>query len=231
MIPIPFIPDPIINCDHKNVYTPSDDSFLLIDYFKRNIDENNFDGIPISKIENVLDLGTGTGIIAILFQLIKIQYLNFNPKIYASDILKEAIECAKINEGANSINKEIIFFQSDLFLSFQERLKHSFNIIVFNPPYLPSSQLINKNYNNKIIDYSWDGGLKGYETLINFLENAKLFLNLKKDHSIYCITSSRTDLLELNKKIKNLNYKNEIVEKRHIFFEDIFLNKLQYKTH
>jgi len=231
VIPIPFIPDPIINCDHKNVYTPSDDSFLLIDYFKRNIDENNFDGIPISKIENVLDLGTGTGIIAILFQLIKIQYLNFNPKIYASDILKEAIECAKINEGANSINKEIIFFQSDLFLSFQERLKHSFNIIVFNPPYLPSSQLINKNYNNKIIDYSWDGGLKGYETLINFLENAKLFLNLKKDHSIYCITSSRTDLLELNKKIKNLNYKNEIVEKRHIFFEDIFLNKLQYKTH
>ncbi len=231
MIPIPFIPDPIINCDYKNVYTPSDDSFLLIDYFKRNIDENNFDGIPISEIENVLDLGTGTGIIAIFFQLIKVQYLNFNPKIYASDILKEAIECAKINEGANNVNKEIIFFQSDLFLSFPERLKHSFNIIVFNPPYLPSSQLINKNYNNKIMDYSWDGGLKGYETLINFLENAKLFLNLKKDHSIYCITSSRTDLLKLNKKIKNLNYENEIVEKQHIFFEDIFLNKLQYKTH
>ncbi len=231
MIPIPFIPEPIINCDHKNVYTPSDDSYLLIDYFKRNIDENNFDGIPISEIENVLDLGTGTGIIAILFQLIKVQCPYFNPKIYASDILKEAIDCAKINEEANNINKKIIFLHSDLFLSFPERLKHSFNIIVFNPPYLPSSQLINKNSNKKIIDYSWDGGLKGYETLINFLENAKLFLNLKKDHSIYCITSSRIDLLELNKKIKILNYKNKIVEKRHIFFEDIFLNKLQYKTH
>lgn len=231
MILIPLIPDPVISCDFENVYTPSDDSYLLIDYFKGNINENQFDGINISEIENILDLGTGTGIIAILFQLIKVQYPNFNPKIYASDILKEAIECAKINEEANKINKEITFFHSDLFMSFPERLKDSFNIIVFNPPYLPSSQLINQNYEKKIIDYSWDGGLKGYETLISFLENAKLFLNLKKDHSIYFITSSRTDLLELNEKIKNLSYKNKLVEKRHIFFEDIFLNKLQYKTH
>jgi len=231
VIPIPLKPEPIINCDYKNVYTPSDDTYLLIDYFKRNIDENNFDGINISEIENILDLGTGTGIIAILFQLIKVQYPNFNPKIYASDILKEAIKCAKINEEANKINKAITFLHSDLFKSFPESLKHSFNIIVFNPPYLPSSKLINKNYEKNIIDYSWDGGLKGYETLINFLKKAKLFLNLKKDHSIYCITSSRTDLLELNNKIKNLNYKNKIVEKRHIFFEDIFLNKLQYKMH
>lgn len=230
MILIPSIPDPIINCDFENVYTPSDDSYLLIDYIKRNINDTNFDGITSSEIENILDLGTGTGIIAILFQLIKIQYPRFNPKIYASDILKDAIKCAKINEAVNQINNELTFLRSDLFLSFPESLKHSFNIIVFNPPYLPSSQIINKNETKKDSDYSWDGGIKGYETLINFLKNAKLFLNLKKEHNIYCITSSRIDLIELNKAIENLGYENKIVEKHHIFFEDILLNRLKYKT-
>ena len=231
MIIIPTLPDPIIQCDFENVYAPSDDSYLLIDYFKLNINENNFDGITFSEIENILDLGTGTGIIAIFFQLIKNKYSHFNPKIYASDINLSAIKCAKINEAANQINKEITFIHSDLFESFPESLKYSFNIIVFNPPYLPSSQLIDKNNNKKIIDCSWDGGLKGYEILINFLENAKFFLNLKKNHSIYYITSSKTDLLELNQKIKNLNYENIVLEKRHIFFEDIFLNKLKYKSY
>ena len=75
-----FIPDPLIACDFENVYYPSDDSFLLIDYFKEKISDNYFDGINVNEIEYILDLGTGTGIIAILFQffkfLINIQFLK-----------------------------------------------------------------------------------------------------------------------------------------------------------
>ena len=62
---IPSLPDPIIQCDFENVYTPSDDSYLIIDYFKRKINQNYFDGIKLSEIKKILDLGTGTGIIAI----------------------------------------------------------------------------------------------------------------------------------------------------------------------
>lgn len=227
MIKIPSLPDPIINCDFEIVYTPSDDSYLLIEYFKHKIDKHSFDGIKLSEINNILDLGTGTGIIAIFFQMIKIYHSNFNPKIYASDILEEAIKCAKLNEKTNKILNEITFLHSNLFVSFPENLRNYFNIIVFNPPYLPSSKLIEKN-NKKAIDYSWDGGLEGYEILIDFLRNAKFFLNLEKEHYIYCITSSRTDLAELNKKILELGYENKIVKKRHIFFEDILLNRLRY---
>ncbi len=105
-------------------------------------------------------------------------------------------------------------------------MRNSFNIIIFNPPYLPSSEIINENVIKKNIDYSWNGGIEGYEILLRFLRKAKKYLNLKKTHRIYCITSSRTDLFELNKKINELGYINEIVEKKHIFFEDILLNKL-----
>ncbi|MFW9969749.1 MAG: methyltransferase [Candidatus Odinarchaeota archaeon] len=219
--------DPIIKCDFKSVYTPSDDTYLILDYFKSKIDSSYFDGIKINKIKKILDLGTGTGIIAIFFHLIKKNLQNFNPKIYASDILKEAIKCAEINQKLNGIDHELIFIHSNLFQSFPINLKNSFNIIIFNPPYLPSSQLIKKE--DKIaIDYSWDGGPKGYGLILNFLKIANSFLNLQKQHYIYFITSNRTNLNFLNKKITVLGYQNEIVQQKRLFFEQLYLNRLKY---
>ncbi|MFX1573006.1 MAG: HemK2/MTQ2 family protein methyltransferase [Promethearchaeota archaeon] len=228
MISINFTVDPLIECNHDKIYYPSQDSFLIIDYFKKNINENYFDGIKLSEIENILDLGTGTGIIAIFLQLIKSQNQNFNPRIFASDILEEALICAKQNEILNSINNRITFLHSDLFKSFPDELKSSFNIIIFNPPYLPSSEYIEKNKNKQLIDYSWDGGLTGFEILLQFLKEAKDFLNLGKDHFIYCLSSSRIIIDNLIKKIIDLGYHNEILEKKHYFFEDIFLHRLKY---
>ncbi len=222
---MPAFPDPIINCDYKNVYAPSDDTYLILDYFKSHINSIYFDEIKITEIGNILDLGTGTGIIAIFFQLIKKKFQNFNPKIYASDILEESIKCAELNQSENGINHEINFINSNLFNSFPNHLKSSFNIIVFNPPYLPSSRLI-KEEEKEVIDLSWDGGNEGYEILINFLKSAVPYLNLKNEHYIYCITSSRTNLKSLTREIIKLGYENEIVEEKHIFFEDLYLNRL-----
>ncbi len=223
MIKLKFIPDPLIACDFENVYYPSDDSFLLIDYFKEKISDNYFDGINVNEIEYILDLGTGTGIIAILFQFFKVKSKKFNPKIVASDILENSIECAKKNESLNKFHDEILFLQSDLFKSFPDSLKSSFNIIIFNPPYLPSSPLIT---DNKKIDHSWDGGLKGFEILIEFIKKVRNFLNLQKSHYIYYISSSRTNLEELNITLDDLKFKSEIVKRKHIFFEDIILNRI-----
>ncbi|MFX0021660.1 MAG: methyltransferase [Candidatus Hermodarchaeota archaeon] len=227
---MPTFPDPIINCDYKNVYAPSDDTYLMLDYFKSHINSQFFDGIKLNEIKNILDLGTGTGIYAIFFQLIKNTYRNFNPKIYASDILEEAIKCAELNQIENGIDHEIIFLNSDLFNSFPNQLKSSFNIMIFNPPYLPASQLIKKE-EKQAIDYSWDGGIKGYDILINFLKDAIPYLNLKNEHYIYCITSNRTDIKDFNKEIAKLGFENKIVDEKHIFFEHLYLNRLIHTFH
>jgi len=223
VIKLKFIPDPLIACDFENVYYPSDDSFLLIDYFKDKISDNYFDGINVNEIEYILDLGTGTGIIAILFQFFKVKSKKFNPKIVASDILENSIECAKKNESLNKFHDEILFLQSDLFKSFPDSLKSMFNIIIFNPPYLPSSPLIT---DNKKIDFSWDGGVKGFEIFIEFIKKVRNFLNLQKSHYIYYISSSRTNLEGLNITLDDLKFKSEIVKRKHIFFEDIILNRI-----
>jgi HemK-related putative methylase len=228
VIRLNLIPDPLIECDNQKVYFPSEDSFLMIDYIKDRINETHFDGIKLSEIENVLDMGTGTGITAIYLQLLKSQYRFFNPRIIASDITEEAILCAKKNEALNKIDEEITFLKSDLFENFPHGLKSSFNIITFNPPYLPSSEHMKILEDKRNVDYSWNGGNKGFELSLQFLKEALNFLNLEKDHYIYIISSSRSDSVELNNGILNLDYICEVVEKRHYFFEDIILNRLKH---
>jgi len=224
------IPDPIIINKFESVYSPSDDSYLIIDYFKENINNSHFDGLEFDNINNILDMGTGSGIIAIFFLLIKKNYSKFNPKIYASDILENAIVCTKLNEKINHFENEIIFFQSDLFNSFPKNLKHNFNIIVFNPPYLPSIE-IEKTNNNIPVDFSWDGGVKGIEVLERFINQVIEFIDMDYENGsyIYFISSSRAEIKEIDNLIRDKGFKRKVVKRKHIFFEDILLNRLELK--
>ena len=227
MSKINIFPDPIVDYDFENVYRPADDTYLVVDYFKHHIDFDFFDGIPIENIKKILDMGTGTGYIALSFQIIKTIIPKFKPKIYASDILEEAINLSKHNERLNSFENEIEFIKSDLFKLFPKHLKHSFDVIIFNPPYLPSFEA-NIEKNNKLkIDHSWNGGNEGFAVFLRFLDVVKEYLNLETESRIYYVCSSRTDLNRLYSLIKKMGFKNRILEKHHIFLEDIFINRLE----
>jgi len=154
---------------------------------------------------------------------------NFDPKIYASAILSEALVCAKNNEKLNNINNKIHFIQSDLFNSFPDKLQNSFDIIIFNPPYLPSIEYHDSNKNSSKLDISWDGGPKGYELFLRFIKQFQLFIKLDSPSFGYYISSSYTDLDELNIQIEKYNLFNEILLKKHVSFEDIILNRLSIR--
>jgi len=213
--------DPIIKYIPKDVYNPSDDTYLLLDYFNETFCNKN----TLDYIEKILDMGTGTGIIAIFFALLVKENQNFNAQIYASDVLKEAIECAKMNERENNLNNKIEFIHSDLFNSFPNSLKNIFDIIIFNPPYLPSFDK-NNHYLKSKQDFSWNGGPRGFELLKEFLQYTPIYLKNNRNSYIYYISSSRMDLDSLYKFIQKIGYKNEVLRKKHFFFEDIILNKL-----
>jgi len=213
-----------LNLDfNKNIYRPSDDTYLFLKYFKQFINKDNIDGIKLNKISNILDMGTGTGIIAIFFAKYFKFNLGLNIKIYASDILLDAIKLSKKNAKKNGLENEIVFIHSNLFNNFPISLKHKFKIIFFNPPYLPSESIFRTT--NKT-NYSWMGGKMGIETFEKFLVQSIEFLSPIEKSYIYFLFSSNSALDVLYAKIEELGFELKILIKAHFFFEDIILHRI-----
>ena len=80
-----------------------------------------------NKEINILDIGTGSGCIAIALA----KYLK-NAKVDAMDISETALEVAQENARLNKV--EVGFIQADIFKL--EYLEEKYDIIVSNPPYV-----------------------------------------------------------------------------------------------
>ena len=83
---------------------------------------------------NLLDLGTGSGIIAITL-VCEIEHV----KATAVDISFDALGMAKNNAIAHRCDEKILFKQSDWF----ENIAEKFDYIVANPPYIPRDDIPN----------------------------------------------------------------------------------------
>ena len=77
----------------------------------------------------ILDIGTGSGCIAITLQ----QEIPTST-VHASDISESALHIAKNN--ALDLSANITFHRGSLFDALPKKLQHSFDCIVSNPPYL-----------------------------------------------------------------------------------------------
>ena len=177
------------------VYEPSDDSFLLAE------------NLIINKGEKVLEIGTGSGIIAIYAS-------KMTEDIVATDINFNAIELAEKNFASNGL-KNIQLFLGNLF----EPVKNQkFDVILFNAPYLPteSSEILDDNLN-----YAFDGGLDGRNVIDKFLNQVKNHLN--HGGRVQLIQSSLSNIEETLNKLNDLGFKVEITATEKFFFEEIVL--------
>lgn len=109
---------------------------------------------------SILDLGTGSGVIAISIALAKPQW-----KVVASDISIAALEVAKIN-GKNYHLNNVKFIESDLFSNLKN---HKFNIIIANPPYINETSdtyhMFNLQHEPKSALFAQENGLFLYKLI------------------------------------------------------------------
>ncbi len=95
----------------------------------------------IKKDDIVLDLGTGTGIIALRI------YDRYKPKkVYAIEIQEEMAELAKRSLELNNIKEDIEILNMDIKYISDRFERNSVDIIVSNPPYMKEGgALLNPN--------------------------------------------------------------------------------------
>jgi release factor glutamine methyltransferase len=128
--------------ESSEVYSPSDDSFLLLKVTE------------VSPGERFLEIGCGSG-------LVSLHAAKAGATVTAADINPHAVECTKKNAVGNNLRIEVI--RSDLF----EKVDGCFDVIIFNPPYLPE-----ETRSTSWIEKSWSGGEEGSEVAVRFLEEA-----------------------------------------------------------
>ncbi len=84
------------------------------------------------SFEKVLDIGTGSGAIAV-----SLMAERENARAVASDLSNAALEVAKVNARDHDVADRIDFIQSDLW----QNIKGKFDLIVSNPPYISLDEM------------------------------------------------------------------------------------------
>ena len=178
----------------EEVYPPAEDTFLLID------------NLMVQSGYDVLEIGTGTGLVSICASL-------KCSSVTSTDINPYAIKCSEANIKLNN-RDNITVIKSDLF----DNINGKYDLILFNTPYLPvtDEEHVDDEYSK-----AWDGGENGREVIDKFLKQAPLYL--KENGTIQLVQSSLSDNEKTIQTLEKLGLKAEITAIEHIFFEDITL--------
>ena len=186
--------DFILNTD-DNVYNPAEDSYLLAD------------NLEIKEGQSVLEIGTGSGIVAMYAS-------RLTDRITVTDINFDACELARRNFEDNGIEGIEILF-GNLFEPVENR---KFDVILFNTPYLPTED---DDVIDDTINYAFDGGVNGRKVIDLFLNEVGNHLN--DGGIVQLIQSSLSGNQETLQKLDELGFIAEIKASEHFFFEDITL--------
>jgi release factor glutamine methyltransferase len=138
--------------DYEEVYEPSDDTFLLIDGLQLALKEGE---ICIDKTHTTLEIGCGTGVPTVFLAR---QIVGAASCLHiVTDINPRALHVAKATAAANGV-PSLEAIECDLASALLPRWEHGVDVLIFNPPYVPTP---NDEVGGNGIEASWAGGLNG----------------------------------------------------------------------
>ncbi len=192
---------------HPEVYEPAEDTFLLL---KK---------IDVCSNDTVLEIGTGTGIIALFCAL-------NGAEVVCSDINPYAIELVKKNTSKNKsfLTGSIDIRSGNLFEVVNKNT--FFDLIIFNPPYLPTST---DEYvgGSGWFDKAVSGGPSGLKITNEFLN--KLPNYLKDDGCAFCIFSTKSPRAQFNQTLRENNLVSTTIAEQSFGDETIEVHRIKKK--
>jgi len=170
------------------VYEPADDTYLLLKAACK----------EVRSTDTVLEVGTGCGVIAKAL-------MKRARCVIATDINPYAVMNARLN-GVNAV-------AADLFGD----LDYKFDLIVFNPPYLPTgSDTLNDWYAKAL-----DGGARGYEVTLAFISRVQNYI--APHGRVLVLTSSITRCSTVVRDMRCTFKSIKKVAEQKCFFETLYV--------
>jgi release factor glutamine methyltransferase len=180
---------------NQDIYEPAEDSYLIEKH------------ISSYQVPRVLDMGTGSGILAI-----KAAQTKSTREVIAADLNQNAVNQLKQTIKDKYLSK-ITPIQSNLF----ENITGTFDLIIFNAPYLPQDKGIE--------DLALYGGKKGYETIQEFLKQASS--HMQQDGTILLLFSTLTNKPKVEELINNYLFEFKKIDSLKIAFEELYVYEIK----
>ena len=178
----------------ETVYEPAEDSFLLAE------------GLEIEKDDLVLDLGSGCGLLAVLAAQ-KAQ------KVVATDVNPHAVQCVLHNASLNRVADKIEARQGSLFEPVEAG--ESFDVILFNAPYLPSEAW----EKHDLASRAWAGGESGRRVIDRFIVETPRYS--KNNGRILLVQSTLSDVEQSLRMFAEQGLHAKVMAERKVAFETI----------
>jgi release factor glutamine methyltransferase len=144
------------------VLVPRPETELLVEHTIKKILDKDWATSEISMV----DVGTGSGIIAVYMALRFPQM-----RVFATDISQEALEVAEVNARRHEVADRITFLHGNLL----DPLEESVDLIISNPPYTVLSQ-VEPNVVRYEPNVALDGGPKGLTIYRELLHHSRQHL-------------------------------------------------------
>ncbi|GFE54754.1 SPOC domain containing protein, putative [Babesia ovis] len=229
-----------------SVYSPSEDTFLFTEALERDIHS-----LVKRHIHLVLEIGCGSGYISAYFiKLLQrgikpsiggndgtnFSHLNHQKKhitthekqrslpfVITIDINPSANMATLETLERNGVNKKADTLTADMFTSFNtDRCKNVVDLVLFNPPYVPSD---GNEDTLDLLDMAWYGGVMGREVIDRFIDEVGNYLS--QDGTVYLLLEKRNDVPGVVSKVEQLGYE---VEAPHIFTRKQTISEDSYNS-
>jgi release factor glutamine methyltransferase len=188
--------------EHRDVYRPSHDTFLLAHAV----------GHEVRPGDRFLEVGCGAGLVSMVAA-------RRGATVTATDLNAEAVRLAQENASENAVAMDVR--KADLL----EGLAGPFDVVAFNPPYLPTGP---GDVIPGPLNLAFDGGRDGNETVLRFAAQVARLRPLPR--AILVVHSSLADPAALAAALATLGYEGAIVAEEAHFFERIQVRRFALST-
>lgn len=193
------------------VYDPCDDSFALVDALLS-------DQAHLKRLAPGLCVEIGCGSGYVVASLALILGADSGAQFLATDLSPRAAEVAQQTLAAHAVTADVIV--TDLVGGLEGRLAGSVDVLLFNPPYVPTPE---EDVGCPGITASWAGGERGRTVINRALELVDSLLSWRG--WFYLVTLTANDPGEICRDMRKLGFASRIVIQRYTEEESLHVLK------
>ncbi|KII93707.1 hypothetical protein PLICRDRAFT_402164 [Plicaturopsis crispa FD-325 SS-3] len=203
--------------DYDHVYEPAEDTFLLLDALEQDADE-----LKALHPLICLEIGSGSGCVSCFAGSI----LGSRSTLFlCTDINSHASRCTTLTGIQNKVQLDAITASLDAPLA--SRLYHAVDLLLFNPPYVPTvDEEATDAQGTADLEGSWAGGTAGMQVTDLLLRNVEALLSDRGRFYLVAVTENDIPGIRRNM-LETHGLRSDIVLQRRAGREHLFVLRFQ----